>query len=559
MSSPGPGDLWEFARHLRPTQVVRRLALAAKRRMLEKVRGSRPPAARWRARLRADAPGPLFAPTAGCEPLGSGRFRFTFMNRAREFTLPFDWHLPELGVGNRLWKMNLHYMEFLGTLDDGDFMRLVDDWIRGNPPFHTRYWLDSWNSYTVSIRVVVWMQELAARGERLPRDFRERAADSLAQQLDYLRANLETDIGGNHLLKNVQALLWAGRAIEAPRARRCADIGAALLRRELALQVLPDGFHFERSPAYHAQVFCDLLTCHEALDPGPLKDELRARLSGMAQVVVDTTHPDGAPSLFNDGGLHYAHSQEECLREFTALTSLRVEPRRAFDFASAGYFGLRDGPVYLLADAGEIAPDFLVAHAHADTLSFELSHGAQRLIIDAGVYEYGAGPMRAYGRGTAAHNTVTLDGRDSSAVFGSFRCGRRARARVESLERGEGSLKLQASHDGYAHLPGAPRVRRSLAYASGIVDVEDRIEGGAGQLAESRLLFHPDLAVTVTPGGLRAEAAECSIELTTRMPLELVEGVYSPDMGLKLPCRQAVMRLGASPASGTFRIRIIAK
>ena len=49
------------------------------------------------------------------------------------------------------------------------------------------------------------------------------------------------------------------------------------------------------------------------------------------------------------------------------------------------------------------------------------------MIVDAGVFEYQAGMWRDFMRGTAAHNTLLVDGQDQSEVWGSFRVGRRAR------------------------------------------------------------------------------------------------------------------------------------
>jgi hypothetical protein len=91
--------------------------------------------------------------------------------------------------------MNLHYMEYLEDADDKLFAELVRQWIDANPPYARGYWKDSWNSYTVSLRTVVWMQQLASRGARLDAATREAAVASLAQQIRFLEANLETDIG----------------------------------------------------------------------------------------------------------------------------------------------------------------------------------------------------------------------------------------------------------------------------------------------------------------------------------------------------------------------------
>ena len=72
----------------------------------------------------------------------------------------------------------------------------------------------------------------------------------------FLRRSLESDVGGNHLVKNLKALVglavfFADDALLRRALRR--------LRRQLAVQVLPDGGHFERAPAYHCQVLGDLI------------------------------------------------------------------------------------------------------------------------------------------------------------------------------------------------------------------------------------------------------------------------------------------------------------
>ena len=64
-----------------------------------------------------------------------------------------------------------------------------------------------------------------------------------------------------------------------------------------------------------------------------------------------------------------------------------------------------------------MGPDYIPGHAHADTLSFELSIGAQRVFVNSGTSEYGLSPKRLNQRKTAAHNTVEVDGKDSSQVW----------------------------------------------------------------------------------------------------------------------------------------------
>ena len=82
-----------------------------------------------------------------------------------------------------------------------------------------------------------------------------------------------------------------------------------------------------------------------------------------------------------------------------------------------------------LLDVAPVGPDYLPGHAHADTLSFELSLFGQRVLVNSGTSQYEAGPERSRQRGTAAHNTVIVDGHDSSEVWAGFRVARRASSR----------------------------------------------------------------------------------------------------------------------------------
>src|SRR5690606_15684725 len=83
------------------------------------------------------------------------------------------------------------------------------DWISSNHPYTPGEWLNSWNSYVISVRVVVWMQQLAIRKSEPSQVELVLIHRSLLAQVRFLRKNLERDIRGNHLIKNAKALLWA--------------------------------------------------------------------------------------------------------------------------------------------------------------------------------------------------------------------------------------------------------------------------------------------------------------------------------------------------------------
>jgi hypothetical protein len=148
-----------------------------------------------------------------------------------------------------------------------------------------------------------------------------------------------------------------------------------------------------------------------------------------------------------------------------------------------------------VADAGDPCPDELPAHAHADALSFELSVSGQRMIVDGGVFEYQAGMWRDFMRGTAAHNTIMVDGQDQSEVWGSFRAGRRARVKARYWAERDGVRVLEAEHDGYERTLGVRHRRWIARVDQRFFVVSDLLEGYGEHEARSFIHLHPDAQV----------------------------------------------------------------
>ena len=74
-----------------------------------------------------------------------------------------------------------------------------------------------------------------------------------------------------------------------------------------------------------------------------------------------------------------------------------------------------------IVDAGPVGYRSIVSHGHADALAFTLSIGGLEFLIDPGTYAYHTqGPWRQYFRGTAAHSTLRVDGKDQSQFGGNF-------------------------------------------------------------------------------------------------------------------------------------------
>ena len=335
--------------------------------------------------------------------------------------------------------------------------------------------------------------------------------------------------------------------------------GLAILERELPEQVLADGGHFERSPMYHGIILEDLLDmihlagCYEIRSPlpGPLPggEGIIGRVPvstwvdtarGMSDWLKTMCHPDGEIGFFNDATLGVAPASAELEAYAGRLGLDRVDDpaQRLRQLGESGYLRLQQGPAVALLDVGEIGPDYLPGHAHADTLSFELSLFDQRVIVNSGISCYGVSPERLRQRGTAAHSTVVINGEDSSEVWGGFRVARRARPLGLEIQDEGDVISVVCAHDGYRRLPGRPTHRRRWVLEEGRIVVQDTIEGS---YREAVACFHLHPAVRVryhegaAEGNLEFQGGQSVRWSVTGGRVSVAETTYHPGFGLTVP------------------------
>jgi hypothetical protein len=545
-----------FGRRVPLTKIARRIELDVKRRVALPRRAAAsgeptvPP-------LAEHLPPPLFPGRSGALERAGDRLRIRFVGQTYEIGPRIDWMARREEPGSQLWRMNLHYMEYLEEVDDALLADLVLQWIAGNPPYLPEYWKDSWNSYALSLRVVVWMQQFALRVDRLDRRVASALVASVAQQIRFLESNLETDIGGNHLVKNIKALIYAGHFFLGAEADRWRATGLRLLESELPRQIFADGMHFERSASYHCQVFADLLECRFVIGYDPFGGALDDALSRMVRVTADMAHPDGGVALFNDAGLSMAYSPRECLDIYAYLFGCKPSPRRVFALTDAGYFGLRWGAFYLIADCGRIAPDDLPAHGHGDVLSFELSVGGQRIIVDQGVFEYVAGERRRLARATSCHNTLCIGDSDQGDFFGAFRCGARPDVTLRSYRPTADGFRLEGSHNGFARLPGSPIPFRRFSVRPGEVLIHDRVKGRTDAPITIGFLLHPDARADVSGPTARIVCHGIEMRIACTSSIVLENAVWWPDMGREVTTTRLRLTLAAGVYEATTRLRVV--
>jgi len=482
----------------------------------------------------------------------SGPATFSFLGITREARAVDDWNHPEWA---KLWLYNLHYFDDLnadGASERTDWHRaLVARWIAENPPAAG----NGWEPYPASLRIVNWVK-WALAGNVLA----DEARHSLAVQVRWLCRRLEWHLLGNHLLANAKALVFAGSFFGGAEAEGWRKQGFAILARELPEQILEDGGHFERSPMYQAIILEDLLDLLQLSQhwPGLVEASVvagwRAKANAMLGWSAAMCHPDGEIAFFNDAAIGIAPDLA-ALVDYARLSGIGPPsaPAALRHFASSGYVRAQVGTAVLMADVGEIGPDYLPGHAHADTLSFELSVQGQRVVVNSGISEYGVGAERLRQRGTAAHSTVQIDGEDSSEVWGGFRVARRARPfDLTAREEGE-TVVIEGSHDGYARLKGRPIHHRQWRLGSRRLCVTDTISGQRRE-AIARYHLHPSVAAFggTGVGILRLPSGKNVHWSVSGGTASIVASTFHPAFGVTLPSQCIELRFEGARASILF-------
>jgi hypothetical protein len=477
---------------------------------------------------------------ARCDGAGFDGRSLRFLNRRLLFEGDERWCPPGM---DRLWVYHLHYFQYLHAMPVAEGVRFVSDWIEVNRDPRG----PGWEPYPLSLRIREWT-EFVLSHPGLPPEFREKVIASLTVQAEALLSQIEYHLLGNHLLENAITLCWAGLSLEAPTSGAWARKGLALLSQQLRIQILPDGSHDERSPMYQALLAEALLRLAEVAQrsPAPIGEEIGvlARRNGLAMLAAleKLSHPDGEVALLNDCSLGEAPTAGALRARFGAGDE---EPARegVWSLRAAGYMGWRNGDGYAVFDAGAMGPDYQPGHGHADTLGLELSQRGRRLLTDTGTYTYEPGAERSYDRGTAAHNTIQLDGRDQAELWSAFRCGRRPKLREAGSESEDGNALLHGAYSAPAGGFSAMAHSRRVSFEGGVLHVRDEVKASGKHRADLKLHVAPGLSIAKGHGGLELVEGGRVLARVTGDGFIWSEGrsPYHPEFGLEIerPCLSA--------------------
>ncbi len=510
-------------RYVRPIQVANRI----RRRLIKTQPSTEPAPPRRRVEGR-------WTPAAARRPNLVAPHQQRVFQTLIAIDNPTVWNDSSL---SHLVRYNLHYFDDLNAEHTAErtlwHRDLITRWIRENSPATGT----GWEPYPTSLRIVNWIKWCLAGHDLDPL-----ALNSLAVQTRSLRSQLEYHLLGNHLLANAKALVFAGAFFSGDEANRWLNQGVQILRAEVAEQILNDGGHFELSPMYHCVVLEDLLDILNLAKVFPdepmlkFASSMQDTINQMRRWLKTMCHPDGEISFFNDAAHEIACSPQELesYAERLTLPTVDLPADRLIQLPDSGYIRVQFENHVALLDVARVGPSYQPGHAHADTLSFEWSFNGKRVLVNSGTSCYGISDERERQRSTAAHNTVEIDGEDSSEVWSGFRVARRARPTDLQIDEQPTGVEVACSHTGYQRLPGRVTHRRAWKLGPREISISDHLTG-RWQTAIARLHIHPDWKVSQThQDQFEAALDEHKLQLTVRSG-RVETTTYHPEFEVSLP------------------------
>ncbi len=450
-----------------------------------------------------------------------------------------------------VWELNRHqHFVLLGqaywlTGDEryaAGFVAQLNSWMEENPPKLGINWA---SSLEVAFRSIAWLWALS-----FFKHAQSLSSETFLKALKFLRLNgrhLETYLStyfspNTHLTGEALGLFYLGILLpEFADSPRWKKTGLSILTQQLERHVQGDGVYFEQSSYYHRYTtdflihLLLLLRANDEKPPAGMESKLLLLLDHLQYI----TRPDGSSPLFgDDDGGRLVKLDQRAPNDFRAALSTgaamfsRADYKfvagevaeetfwlmgpsglAEFDtvigeepvdvsvaFKSAGYYVMRDGwsatANYLLFDCG---PHGVAncGHAHADALSFELAANGRTMLVDPGTYTYtGSKEMRDWFRGSTAHNTLTIDGKSSSAPAGPFSWQTVAGCAPLAWLSQKRFDYVAGAHDGYSRLSNpAAHWRDILFLKSDYWVMRDRVESAGYHYLE----FWFNFAVAIGP------------------------------------------------------------
>ncbi|MEM9014237.1 MAG: heparinase II/III family protein [Pseudomonadota bacterium] len=505
----------------------------------------------YQSQLRGPAPDRIFAEPADpytpdkkfARSFADGRMSLGDEQLECEGELARAWDQASLGGNLRKYLQQFIWMRHLHSLgDDGakPARALMRSWLDR----YERWSPDAWEPYATSERLFflcAYGTLVLSGGDAM---WRSRVLNSMARQTRHLAKSAHRAETEYQRLMAAMALAIVGHCL--PGCEPCGVRGVEMVRRELRLQILPDGGHVSRNPSRQLAIAVRLSTLLSTLKmrriavPGYL-EHVAGRISAICQLF---RCGDGRLAVFNGG----AEDDGKALVSLQGAPTDRTEP--AILARHAGYQRMGASRDVVLIDVAAKSSQHNDVFQSAGSLHYSV--GRTRIFTNCGGGDFLGADWSTALRSAAAHCGLSFDGAGL------------ARPIITKIthRRGEDSHGQLVEFEGLFGGECDLTYMRRLYLAAGGGDLRglERLSRGTNVLRESariRFHIHPKLRASLARDersillagqnreGWRFRATGCTIQIEKSVYCGKGDGPVASEQIVLIPNPEAVDESGA--------------
>ncbi len=438
------------------------------------------------------------------------KFRFRNME-TYEFPGSINWHYRHHDHLSWNWDLNRH--DFFVTIGmayyyshDTKYVellyRLWKSWIDQNPPSISDNWKEP---FEVAIRLRNWMWSffLLLYSKHSKTDFTNVILEYMYYHALYLKYNIELHSENNHLFLQSKTLLEYSLLFhEYDKNHQFRNLAQKIFTKQCRKQILEDGCHSELCSGYHRIVLSEILEIYHLLkvNSDSIGLELKAYVERMINFSKGLIRSDGTYPLLGESSAHDVNIRYDPFQSKTVLNywinhsnknSLffnnvkSITPLGLLIYPNSGYGVMhhhdKNSDIHCLVDFGPFTLNDIPFHGHSDKLHFALHAMGNDIFIDPGFY-YSMEKTQQwieYFRSTAAHNTMTIDGKDQSTLnYATGKLIESPAALIQSMANDTSMIiTAQCIHNSNTKKPIIHQRTFELKTDTKILSIEDKVIG----------------------------------------------------------------------------------
>jgi len=324
-------------------------------------------------------------------------------------------------------------------------LALTGFWLKDFDQWHDR----AWSPDILGQRIINWMAYAPLILDSNDLVYRSKILNCLARQARHLYHRGDRSLRGLPRMRAIGGLIMAGLYV--PYGEDWLKKGTAQLNKALGEEIFSDGGVASRNPEDLYRILRDSLMIRQSYKAmgHDVPEKLNDAISRMTPMLKALLHGDGSLALFNG-------ASEQDAQEIEAVFSFSDTASEDFSQPGgeeSGFRRLHQGATIIIADTGPPAPMDISGEGHAGTVSFEMSYGKHRMIVNCGSSHSAAGAaahdLDRLSRSTAAHSTLVLEDKNSSEIRTDGLIGRGPTRVISGHNAADGHMLVEASHDGY--------------------------------------------------------------------------------------------------------------